>query len=172
MWMIRKTEGRRWNGANRRLRVFRNTCGERETKRGRFWEHAQRISWKCHSHSVQTIDFGVTFKATFPFHFSGCFPAKDPSLNSNKIALQMLSYCTVSCRGQAAWGERRGRYNVHPPNPTACPWVCMCADAHVDTLGYTQRARCWNRQWYFGLSLALCLVQMKMERGCSFCLEM
>lgn len=29
----------------------------------RFWEHAWRISWKCHSHSVQTIDFGVVFKA-------------------------------------------------------------------------------------------------------------
>lgn len=29
----------------------------------RVWERAQRISWKCHSHSAQAIDFGVVFKA-------------------------------------------------------------------------------------------------------------
>lgn len=30
-----------------------------------------------------------------------CFPAKYLSLNSNKIVLQMLSYCTASSEGEA-----------------------------------------------------------------------
>lgn len=161
-------------------RVVRNTCGEGERKRVKtdrrvmewFWEHAQRISWKCHSHSVQTIDFGVVFKAAQLLPCQISFS----ELKQNGFT-NLFSHCAVQSEGEAAWGERHKaggvvRYIARPPSHTFCLAVSKYWVTHTftDTLGYTRRAACWNRQRCFGLSHALCLVQMKMERGCSFCL--
>lgn len=70
----------------------------------RFWEHAQRISWKCHSHSVQTIDFGVVFKATRLLSCQISFS----ELKQNGFT-NLFSYCTAPSEGEAIWGERQGR---------------------------------------------------------------
>lgn len=133
-----------------------------------FWEQAQRISWKCHSHSVQIIDFGVVIKAT---QLLSCQMSLS-KLKQNGFT-NLFSYCTARVKERLC--EVRGKAeagvvgcNAHPTKPTPCLHVYK--RTHIDTLGYTQHQAAETE--YFEPSLAQHLVQMKMERACSFCLEM
>lgn len=127
-WRWRRKVVGLWSWAIRRQRELLETPVVRERGRvrkdrrvmERFWEHTQRISWKCHIHSVQTIDFGVVFKAT---QLLAC-QISSSKLKQNGFT-NLFSFCTAQSGEEAMWGERqdrRGRVvcNPQPPEPTLC----------------------------------------------------
>lgn len=99
--------------------VFRNACSESGRKRVMGGNGFKRISWKRHNHSVQTIDFGVVFKATAAFWPNSTF------LTSNKIILQIwypVALCWAQerpCEVNDKAAARRGDI-AHPLDSDPC----------------------------------------------------